>query len=164
VSASNLASVYLVDLSRDGLHWATAKALGYVDYPSDSVEAGAYWYLDPSKAPFCARIRKSDWQPTLDWRQAGELLQKFIMRLGVSGNPIYTFDNPPSDKRYYATAYAGPLSQLGCTDFGPDYPTAICRAVVKEKFGDPMQIPESLLESLINPAEPVGTALPTGDL
>lgn len=41
----------------------TARALGWVDFPSDSGGGDQFWFKDAAKAPFCERLRKVDWNP-----------------------------------------------------------------------------------------------------
>ena len=39
------------------------KALGWVDYPDDSLEHGSVWHLDKERAPFGRITEKSSWNP-----------------------------------------------------------------------------------------------------
>jgi len=41
----------------------SARALGWIDYPTDSIEEGTVWHTDKSKAPYDRTINKCDWNP-----------------------------------------------------------------------------------------------------
>ena len=42
------------------------RALGWVDYPSDSKECGDTWHLEADKAPFGKTLPKDQWNPLED--------------------------------------------------------------------------------------------------
>lgn len=49
------------------------KAMGWVDYPTDSVEQGSIWHLDKQKAPFGRILSKRDWTPLTSILQAMDI-------------------------------------------------------------------------------------------
>lgn len=131
-----LVDVAVKDLSGAALDWAVAKALGYVDYPDDSVEQGAWWYTDPVKAPFSERIRKVDWKPSTDWRQGGPVL----VSRGVSLRCIAPlnaweadcWDDSVVPSRYCQSEAETPL-------------VAACSSIVAAKLGDIVKVPACLV-------------------
>lgn len=122
------------------LDWAVGKAL-WVDYPEDSIEQGAYWYLEPERAPYCPRIAKIDWVPTTNWRQAGQLVDDHIKRMGDCAEPIAGWAALSEGKQCYA------MNQAGDMAFGPSKRIAVCRAVVLAKLGDAVEVPADLVKS-----------------
>ena len=126
---NDLIEVKTAELTRLALDWAVARALGFVDYPEDSVEQGAWWYTDPLKAPFGERIYKADWKPSTDWRQGGPLVEGYAVSL----------ETRPGD---------GWLAQVrGCQTATADLTPlmAVCRAVVVAKLGDIVNVPAYLV-------------------
>lgn len=121
------------------LGWAVAKALGWVDYPEDSKEQGGWWYTDPEKAPFCERIYKADWKPTTDWRQAGELVDDHIKRMGDCAEPVNGWDAIPEGKQCFAMAHNNEFAT------GATKRIAVCRAVVLAKLGTSVEVPAVLV-------------------
>lgn len=65
------------DLEGADLDTAVARALGWIDYPEDSVEHGDTWHMQPEKAPFGAIRRKSDWQPSINPNQGMNIIEEF---------------------------------------------------------------------------------------
>lgn len=53
-----------------------ARCNGWVDYPTDSVEHGRYWHMDPTKAPFGAICRKEHYAPSRDWTTGGPIIER----------------------------------------------------------------------------------------
>lgn len=122
------------------LDWAVAKALGWKDYPEDSIEHGANWYTDPERAPYCVRIAKTGWKPSTDWRQAGVLVDDHIKRMGDCAEPVNGWDAIPEGKQYFAMAHNNEFAT------GATKRIAVCRAVVLAKLGDAVEVPAVLLE------------------
>lgn len=141
-----LVDVAVKDLSGEALNWAVGKALGWVDYPDDSIEQGAWWYTDPVKAPFCERIRKVDWKPSIDWRQGGELIDNhYINLLDVSKWPS---PGVPPVERVWAAALDSDVSYFGFVGrsmSGGSPLIAVCRALVDAKLGDIVKVPACLV-------------------
>lgn len=122
------------------LNWAVAKALGWMDYPEDSIDQGVHWYLDPERAPYCPRIAKIDWMPTNDWRQAGALVDDHIKRMGDCSEPVNGWDAIPEGKQYFVMNHDSNMA------FGSTKRIAVCRAVVLAKLGTSVEVPAVLLE------------------
>lgn len=140
-----LVDVAVKDLSGPALDWAVARALGYVDYPDDSVEQGGWWYTDPVKAPFCERLRKSDWNPSTGWRQGGPVLDAVIDTGAWSIEPSLgacTLFN-------YDVADYTPLDNDWRREFvrvtAPTLLAAACLALVAIKLGDIVKVPACLV-------------------
>lgn len=58
-----------------------ARKLGYIDYPSDSVEQGDIWYTEPTKAPFGRTISKKTFNDLLF---KGHYSLKFIEQFKIN--------------------------------------------------------------------------------
>lgn len=89
-----------------------AKALGWIDYPGDSVEQGAYWHTCPAEAPFGPRIRKSSWDPLANDGEAFRIAValKFCVETNSAGGVI-VWAAGPSGRVMHAGAIADdPLS------------------------------------------------------
>jgi hypothetical protein len=121
------------------LNWAVGKALGWLDYPDDSIEQGAWWYIDPVKAPFCERTYKADWKPSTDWRQTGELVDAHIKRMGDCAEPVNGWDALRDGKQCYAMNHNSDMA------FGSTKRIAVCRAVVLAKLGTSVEVPAVLV-------------------
>lgn len=50
-----------------------ARSLGWIDYPTDSIEQGSVWHLDPDKAPFGRCLDKWHYNPLDNTFEAIEL-------------------------------------------------------------------------------------------
>ena len=150
---SVLVDVAVKDLSGAALDWAVAKALGYVDYPDDSVEQGAWWYTDPVKAPFSERIRKADWKPSTDWRQGGPLFDKCEIELIRFGEHAWYQRDPQWNQKPCVGAVirhapydtvSGDIHIEECMT-GETRLIAACRAIVAAKLGDIVKVPACLV-------------------
>lgn len=64
-------------MTDDELLELVAKAQGWIDYPTDSIEMGRYWHLDADKAPFGPRKAKNGWNPLTDDAEAFRLAVAF---------------------------------------------------------------------------------------
>lgn len=96
-----------------------AKAQGWIDYPEDSAERGAYWHTDPARAPFGPRITKSAWNPFTNDGDALRLavdLELDIMRF-------------PSFGEVHATTQKGDIGAIEQT--GDNGYAATRRAIVR---------------------------------
>ncbi|MGL4755296.1 MAG: hypothetical protein ACRCXB_23295 [Aeromonadaceae bacterium] len=58
-----------------------ARALGWFDYPSDSIECGDTWHTDRQKAPFDRIVLKSDFDPLNCWDDAMMLATHLMMSI-----------------------------------------------------------------------------------
>jgi hypothetical protein len=109
-------------LTGEALHWATAKA--------DGLEPT----ILPSEYGTGPRVVVGDkhYRPTVDWLQAGELLERHGVAVGQlptkAGVWCADFPADAGKKVHFATKPR----------------TAICRAVVAAAFGETVEIPEEL--------------------
>lgn len=90
---------------------------------------------------FVANGRYRRYWPTLDWEQAGALLDKFHIQTSYSGNG---FSNSPTREHWCAYVCEPSGKESRSSGHGPDARTAICRAVVAAVLGDEVDIPEEL--------------------
>lgn len=65
-----------------------ARAQGWFDYPTDSIEQGMYWHTDRATAPFDHHFPKSSWIPLDDDGQALRLAVKLEMQVHVRGGGV----------------------------------------------------------------------------
>lgn len=68
-------------LSGKELDEAVGYALGYIDYPSDSVECGRVWHLDAERTPFVRIMNKCDFSPTTNSSQFLDIIKNFDINL-----------------------------------------------------------------------------------
>lgn len=59
------------------------RAIGWVDYPNDSIEQGNVWHLDSSRAPFGPIMNKQDWVPHKDIKHAMALLKAVRVKFNI---------------------------------------------------------------------------------
>ena len=126
------------ELTGPALDWAVAKALGWIDYPTDSIEKGRYWHTDPNKAPWGERISKLHWSPSVDRNQGGLIIERERISV-VFKDCIY-----PDEHRCFATSdqdYRDPNTG----EYGPTPLIAAMRCYVAFKLGEEVDIPEELL-------------------
>lgn len=60
--------------SGEVLDYLVAKAEGWINYPSDSIEQGSVWRMEPSKVPFGRVMGVRDFHPSTSWSQAGLII------------------------------------------------------------------------------------------
>lgn len=65
-----------------------AKALGWVDYPEDSVEPDRFWYQDKAKAPFGPRIAKHAWRPLDDDGDCARMEAALLMKVYLNDGHV----------------------------------------------------------------------------
>lgn len=150
---NDLIEVQTAELTRLALDWAVARALGFVDYPEDSVEQGAWWYTDPLKAPFGERIYKADWKPSTDWSQGGPLIDKYDVELIRFGEQAWYERDPQWNQKPCVGAVirhapydtvSGDIHIEECMT-GETRLIAACRAIVRAKLGETAQVPAELV-------------------
>jgi hypothetical protein len=98
---------------------AVARALGWIDYPDDSIEHGRYWHIMPDKAPFGRRLEKSYWHPSTSWRQAGLLIEKDRIHIEHKDGCVGAYYH-----RYHPFGYCNGKTVL----------EAVCRIFVLERM------------------------------
>ena len=122
------------DLIGAALDWAVAKANGWVDYPKDSIEHGAYWYEEPDRAPFGRRLLKELCTPSTEWSQGGPIIERGEIDL-------YCHESPKTGGGWWVAEITGTKAKAkGNTPL-----IAAMRCYVASKLGDEVEIPEELL-------------------
>jgi len=121
------------ELIGSALDWAVAKALGWVSYPTDSIEQGDTWHMNPGTAPFGPVMKVADWRPSTDWSQGGPLIEKYRMHIC----PI-VYDGMGMTQCWID----------GCDNRFIDSTPLIAamRCLVDAKLGDTVQIPSELIQ------------------
>ena len=124
------------------LDYLVAKALGYTDYPDDSLEHGTIWHTDPELTPFGRFIEKRRFHPSTNWSQGGPIIE----REKITISALYDQANPPSPE--YALGEWGAYIPCGVQSIGissgPTPLIAAMRCLVASKLGDEVEIPEEL--------------------
>lgn len=64
------------ELEGQALNDAVALSLGWTRYPTDSVEMGMVWHMEPDKTPFGLLYDRDAWNPSTDWAQGGPLIEQ----------------------------------------------------------------------------------------
>lgn len=118
----------ICNLSGKHLDYWVAKAQGWINYPTDSIEAGTLWHTDIEKAPFGRTIRCADYTPSTHWDQTGELIEKFQTDF------YYDESEPPRCRAEVLVRVGNKPGYVSA--WGKNPQLAICRAVVKSVFGE----------------------------
>lgn len=63
-------------LSDEELNLALGHIQGWITYPTDSVECGGIFHLEPDKSPFGKILRVGLYRPTKDWNVIMKLLME----------------------------------------------------------------------------------------
>jgi hypothetical protein len=122
--------VQTVELGGEALNHAVGKALGWTDYPTDSIEHGSVRHLDPLRTPFGKVLNKSSFKPSTDWVDAGPIIE---------ANNIFVMKN--SKDQWVSIVHRGhPVGVVGPTPI-----VAAMRCFVKSKLGNEVDIPDELL-------------------
>lgn len=102
------------------LHYWVGRAMGWVNYPTDSIEHGNTWHCNPKTAPFGPTMYTSEYTPSTDLYQCETIMVDHIVKLIKSND---------SDGWYaYYTDYD--------YQHGTTIQEAICRAFVSKVYGD----------------------------
>lgn len=110
--------IHINDLTNKQLNDAVARAIGWKNFPSDSVEHGDTWYKDKEKAPFCQYIKRRNWNPSTNWNDIGPLITKYHIQFTFSSTDIAA------------------IVPNGYWCAGGDHLIAACRAIVNSVYGD----------------------------
>lgn len=109
------------------LDWAVAKAgYGCEPWQLDEDTLGT-WY-----AGECSGGIK-DWRPSTDWSQGGPLIAKHDIEFVYIRGELAAFMSNSAYERGDPDAY------------GPDHLIAACRAIVADKMGGAVQVPDELV-------------------
>lgn len=121
------------ELLGDPLDFAVAKAIGA---PISRRSGGM---ICDGEVVLMAPCGQKVWSPSTDWSQGGPLIDRF---------DVY-FDRYPLDQPGFVVARIGMDYQAGSNYFNnpssPNRLIAACRAIVSDKLGDEVDIPEELL-------------------
>lgn len=112
------------------LDWMVAKSLGWLTYPTDSIERGQWYHTNPETAPFGHehnRVHYSCYTPSTDWAQGGPIIDR--EKIAVD----YDHDVWNAAK-YGLDWYVG----------GPTPLIAAMRCFVLSKLGDGVEVPADL--------------------
>ncbi|HBP6823478.1 TPA: DUF2591 domain-containing protein [Pseudomonas aeruginosa] len=122
------------ELEGVALDWAVATAQGWIRYEEDSVELGWYWHTEPENAPYGPIIYLGDWRPSNNWSQCGPLIEKYDIAL-VGG------ERNNQERRRLAH-----MGDSGSCAYGSDNLIAACRAIVRAKLGETINVPAELIK------------------
>ncbi len=125
------------ELTGPALDWAVAKAKGWVNYPTDSVEQGMWWHTNPAIAPLgndYYKVHRSDWNPSANWEQGGPIIER--EKIGVMRGRA-------GDREFWIAEVGYADDYLQCS--GPTSLIAAMRCYVMSKLGDEIEVPEELL-------------------
>lgn len=131
---SETVEVKIWDLEGEALDWAVATAQGWIRYEEDSVELGWYWHTEPENAPYGPIIYLGDWRPSNNWSQCGPLIEEYDIAL-VGG------ERNNQERRRLAHTGDG----VSCA-YGSDNLIAVCRAIVRAKLGETINVPAELIK------------------
>lgn len=120
------------ELIGHALNRAVAKALGWIDYPNDSIERGSKWHCDPENAPFGRVMWKENFSPSTNWSQGGPIIER--EKIDVFSTSNGNLWCAQSDVRVF-------------NGYGPTPLIAAMRCYVASKLGDEVEIPEELCTS-----------------
>lgn len=136
----NHIEVKTVDLIGPALDWAVASALGWVTYPTDSVEQGRIFHTDPARAPFGPYTDVSDFKPSTNWAQGGPLIPQYQIETAYFGEQVRACVQVVTDHGTYKSAVYEPF-------YGDPADTLVVamRAVVQRVLGSTVRIPAELL-------------------
>lgn len=120
------------ELSGVDLDYAVARALGYVDYPTDSGGAANLWYLNSATAPFCEKVYKKDFKPS-----TGSYGDIIIDREKIATEWCWSLDEPCWQARIHQHSV-----KLSHWEDGATRREAAMRCFVYSKLGDNVEVPE----------------------
>ena len=134
---NQMKSVSVRELSGRALDYAVARAQGWVNYPSDSVEGGDTWHLDKDRAPFGRTVRASCFQPSIFWADGGPILDRFR---------IDTIHCEAAGGQEFWLGRKHQNNQLQCQASGDTKLIAGLRCFVVSELGANVDVPEELLK------------------
>lgn len=122
------------ELSGVALDWAVAKSVGKnLEISNGRIGNFVDNWLPNANSDFVA------WAPSIKWSQGGPLIDRF---------DVY-FDRYPLDQPGFVVARIGMDYQAGSNYFNnpssPNRLIAACRAIVADKLGHEVDVPEELL-------------------
>lgn len=121
------------------LDYMAAKAEGFKDYPSDSIECGKYWHTDPRKAPFGPRVEKSGYNPSTNWAIGGPILNREVHTM-TERDGVY-------ETEVFYPKYPNPYRFCHAMK-GKTMLEAAMRTFVVSRLGPEVEVPDELLVAL----------------
>lgn len=115
------------ELEGRALDYAVGIAQGWITYPTDSIECGMYFHLDPNTAPHGQTESVRYYTPSQHYSKCGMLIEDF--KIGTQFGSGYW------------TAFTGQYRTFGTT-----LPVAVCRWVVANHLGEEVDIPQYILD------------------
>lgn len=117
--------VKTAELAGPALDWAVAKSMGFdITRIDRHCIAARYW----SHAGTAVEL--SDYNPSINWRYGGTLIDKFQIEILFAGGMAYS-------------KLSGSMGAGGC---GQTPLVAACRAIVMNNLGDEVEVPADLVE------------------
>lgn len=121
------------------LDWLVAKCLGWVTYPTDSIEHGDWYHTNAAIAPQGHehnRIHRKYFSPSTDWAQGGPIIE----REEIAAKPSYR-----DGAILMWEADSNKLNDdEGMEKYGPTPLIAAMRCLVASKLGDEVEVPDEL--------------------
>jgi hypothetical protein len=118
------------ELFGETLDRAVAKALGYTDYPDDSLEHGTIWHTEPDKTPFGRFIEKRHFNPSSNWAVGGPIIE----REGINLRTLVGWTG--------SMAYQAEINDNGNIFYGHTPLVAAMRCFVASRLGSDISIEE----------------------
>lgn len=78
-------------MTMEQLNETTGYAMGWIDFPTDSIEQGNKFYFDRERAPFGLGILKRDWNPIANDYQSNKIMTKFELSVKVTTDAIIVY-------------------------------------------------------------------------
>lgn len=121
------------ELTGAALDWAVAQIEGH----------RVRWYGSPIYCAYVPKGKRSDykWQPSLNWKQGGPLLERFFV---VTGNATYGDGSIFEDICYGIIGENPDSGEHLHREFGPNRLVAGMRCIVASELGDEVDVPEEL--------------------
>jgi hypothetical protein len=139
------------ELIGPALDYAVGKAQGWVNYPTDSVERGSIWHLNPDTAPFGETLRVSYFHPSTDREQGYEIVEReFIAVFSIEAAPFEGEWAAEQDRHQQLTQMDDCYGHKGYCFYesnvskGPTPLIAAMRCFVASKLGEWVEIPDEL--------------------
>ena len=111
------------------LDWAVAKCLGWVTYPTDSIEHGDWYHTNAAIAPHGYehnRVHRGNFKPSTDWSQGGPIIERERIE-------VIIWQDIWSAMMRSSTQQDGPTPLI-----------AAMRCYVANKLGDEIDVPTGL--------------------
>ena len=130
------------ELTGPALDWAVAKCLGWVTYPTDSIEHGDWYHTNAAVAPHGYehnRVHRENFKPSTDWSQGGPILsrERINRTIDHSGLWVAYWTDGYGEEDYCKKWMQCDRSEL----------VAGLRCYVASKLGDEVDVPDELINN-----------------